>query len=359
MSKTRVVSIVAAALAMIMYSMLAPVASAQQQIVVTSWGGAYQEAQRKAYFEAFTKATGIKVVEATGPDAAKIKAMVASGNVEWDVVDVSLATALVLAEQGLLTPIDYSQFDPATRAAIPDEFRLPFAVGNETWSVVMAYRKDRYAEGPKTWKDFWDTTKFPGKRAFLDSTFVAPVLEIALLADGVDPKAMYPIDMPRAFRSLSKLRPSVVKWTGSSSVMQQMLTDGEADLVVIANGRMEGIQKAGVPAGFTFNQQMILSNYWLVPKGSKNAEAAMRFIAFVSRAEQQAEFARLQPWGPTNRDAFKTISPARQAELPTAPGNVTNALFSDGQWWAKKGADGKTNLENYVKAWNTWWLEGK
>jgi len=330
-----------------------------QQLVVVSWGGSYQEAQRKAYFEPFTKETGIKIVEATGPDAAKIKAMVASGNVEWDVVDVNLASALVLGEQGLLTPIDYGKFDAQTRAAIPEEFRLPNAVGNETWSVVMAYRKDRFPEGPKSWKDFWDATKFPGKRAFLDSSFVAPVLEIALLADGVEPKNMYPVDMPRAFKSLSRLRPHVVKWTGSSSVMQQMLTDGEADLVAIANGRMEGIQKAGVPAGFTFNQQMILSNYWLVPKGSKNAEAAMRFIAFVSRAEQQAAFANLAPWGPTNRDAFKSIAAARQAELPTAPGNVATALMSNGQWWAAKGADGKTNIENYVKAWNSWWLEGK
>ena len=334
-------------------------AVAQEQIVVTSWGGAYQEAQRKAYFEPFTKATGIKVVEATGPDAAKIKAMVASGNVEWDVVDVSLATVLVLGEQGLATPIDYGKFDAQTREGIPAEFRLPNAVGNETWSVVMAYRKDRFADPPKSWKDFWDVTKYPGKRAFLDSTFVAPVLEIALLADGVEPKNMYPVDMQRAFKSLSNLRPHVVKWTGSSSVMQQMLTDGEADLVAIANGRMEGIQKAGVPAGFTFNQQLILSNYWLVPRGSKNSDAAMRFIAFVSRAEQQAAFVNLAPWGATNREAFKLVAANRQAELPTAPGNVTNALLSDGQWWATKGGDGKTHLEDYVKAWNTWWLEGK
>src|SRR5205809_167956 len=118
--------------------LLAQMSFAQQQIVVTSWGGAYQEAQRKAYFEPFTKETGIKVVEATGPDAAKIKAMVASGNVEWDVVDVALATVLVLGEQGLTTPIDYGKFDAQTRAGIPSEFRLPNAVGNETWSVVMA-----------------------------------------------------------------------------------------------------------------------------------------------------------------------------------------------------------------------------
>lgn len=332
---------------------------AADELVITSWGSSYQDAQRQAYFEPFTKETGIKIIEATGPDAAKIKAMVASGNVEWDVVDVGLATALQLAEQGLSTPIDYSKFDANTIAGLAPKFRLPNAVGNETWSAVIAYRTDKFKQPPQGWHDFWDTTKFPGKRAFLDSTFVAPVLELALLADGVTPDKMYPVDMDRAFASLSKLRPSVVKWTGSSGVMQQMLTDGEADLGVISNGRMEGIQKAGAPVGFTFNQQMILSNYWVVPKGSKNAAAAMKFIAFASRAEQQANFAKLAPWGPTNQNAFKFIPPERQAQLPTAPANVATALVSDGEWWAKPGTGGRTNQENYIRRWNDWWLAGK
>lgn len=332
---------------------------AADELVITSWGSSYQDAQRQAYFEPFTKETGIKIVEATGPDAAKIKAMVASGNVEWDVVDVGLATALQLGDQDLSTPIDYAKFDAGTIAGLPAEFRLPNAVGNETWSAVIAYRTDKFKEAPQGWHDFWDTTKFPGKRAFLDSSFVAPVLELALLADGVTPDKMYPVDMDRAFASLSKLRPSVVKWTGSSGVMQQMLTDGEADLAVISNGRMEGMQKAGAPVGFTFNQQLVLSNYWTVPKGSKNAANAMKFIAFASRAEQQANFAKLAPWGPTNRDAFKFIPPERQAQLPTAPANMATALVSDGQWWAKPGAGGRTNQENYVRAWNDWWLAKK
>ena len=332
---------------------------AQQEIVITSWGSDYQMAQRKAYFEPFTRETGIKIVEATGPDAAKIKAMVASGNIEWDVVDVGLATALVLEQQNLLTPIDYSKFDPGTLEAIPDDFRLRSAVGNETWSVVIAYREDHRKTAPENWKDFWDTTRFPGKRAFLDSTFVAPVLELALLADGVDPKNMYPVDISRAFTSLSKLRSSVVKWTGSSGVMQQMLTDGEADLAPIANGRIEGMQKAGVPVGFTFGEQMLLSNYWLVPKGTKNADAAMKFIAFASRAEQQANFAKLAPWGPTNREAFKYISAERQEALPTAPNNISTALLQNGHWWAAKRPDGRTNMEVYLKAWNNWYLSQK
>lgn len=326
------------------------------ELVIASWGGAYQDAQRKAYFEPFTAKTGIKIVEATGPDAAKIRAMTTAGNPEWDIVDIALPTAIILNEQKLLEPIDYAPFSPAARAGMMENFKLPYAVGNETWSVVIAYRKDRVKEPPKSWSDFWDVEKFPGKRAFLDSTFVAPIAELALAADGVDPKAMYPADIDRAFKSFSKIRKDVVKWTGSSGVMQQLLTDGEVDLGVIANGRLEGMEKAGIPIGYTFSQQLILANYWAVPKGAKNAGNAMKFIAFVSEAEQQANFAKLAPWGPTNRDAYKLLSKERQLQLPTAPENMTNAIVSDSEWWSRKSSGSRSNLDVYLRAWNTWWL---
>src|SRR5262249_38626942 len=59
-----------------------------RELVVCSWGGAYQEAQRKTMFQPFEKETGIKVVEASPTDYGKLKAMVQSNNIEWDVVDV-------------------------------------------------------------------------------------------------------------------------------------------------------------------------------------------------------------------------------------------------------------------------------
>src|SRR5258707_11657222 len=61
--------------------------STPRELVVVSYGGSYQEAQRKAIFEPFEKATGIKIKEAEwSGEYAKLKAMVDSGNVTWDVV---------------------------------------------------------------------------------------------------------------------------------------------------------------------------------------------------------------------------------------------------------------------------------
>src|SRR5437870_3806008 len=60
----------------------------QQTLVVGSWGGAYQEAQRKAFFEPFMKETGIKIVETSTPDYGKFYEWQNAGSASVDVVDV-------------------------------------------------------------------------------------------------------------------------------------------------------------------------------------------------------------------------------------------------------------------------------
>ena len=79
---------------------------------ICSYGGALQDAQRKAYFKPFEELSGIKVIEAEGPDPAKVKAMVDSKNIEYDVTEVDGADVINLQKQGeYFEPIDYSLFD--------------------------------------------------------------------------------------------------------------------------------------------------------------------------------------------------------------------------------------------------------
>ena len=67
---------------------IAPTTSLARDMVFTSWGGTTEDAQKKAWVEPFQKATG-RTVKLDGPtDYGKLKAMVDSGNVEWDVVEV-------------------------------------------------------------------------------------------------------------------------------------------------------------------------------------------------------------------------------------------------------------------------------
>src|SRR5262245_37242672 len=64
-------------------------ATGTMQLVVASYGGAWQDAQRKAMFEPFAKQAPIIIKEAVyDGQYAAIKEMVRVGRAEWDVVDV-------------------------------------------------------------------------------------------------------------------------------------------------------------------------------------------------------------------------------------------------------------------------------
>ena len=85
-------------------------ASAEDTLTVISWGGAYQESQRKAYMEPYAKETGVKITEGEyNGEIAKIRAMVEAKSVTWDVVDIDTQTALAACAEGILETLDWAK----------------------------------------------------------------------------------------------------------------------------------------------------------------------------------------------------------------------------------------------------------
>ena len=112
------------------------VAQAQERVVFAGWGGSIQAAQRKIYFDAFEKETGIKVIDVPDVNLPKIKAMVDSGDVQWDVTQalglwIPLGTADKLWEK-----LDYKVVKADAVAA---EFRSEYGIGN-SWPTAKSWR---------------------------------------------------------------------------------------------------------------------------------------------------------------------------------------------------------------------------
>ncbi len=318
------------------------------EVVVVSYGGAFQDAQREAYFKPFEQLSGIKVIEAEGPDTAKVKAMVDTGNVGWDVAEFDRSDVINLSELGdYWEKMDYSLFDTAN---IDNERLHELAVDMLAYSWILAYRTDVFSEAPQGWKDFWDTEKFPGPRTMTaGSGGLSPNLEFALIADGVAPGELYPIDIDRAFESLDGIRESVVKFWEAGAVPAQMLTDREAVLGVAWNGRIAAVQAQGAPVDIQWNEGMLTTDTWAVPKGAKNKENAMKFAAFITRPEPQARLSMLIPYGFVNKEAAELIPPDRLAILPTAPELLGKQFIRDVEWWSE-------NNDDVAERWNEWIL---
>jgi putative spermidine/putrescine transport system substrate-binding protein len=326
------------------------------EVVVASWGGSFQDAQRETTFKPFEQATKVKVVEATGPSLAKIRAMVQSGNTEWDVVNITPGDFLILAREGLLEKFDYDKFDKSVLKDIDPRVIHPYGIGNTFYSKVIAFNTRKIPAGshPQSWADVWDTQKFPGPRILDAGNFVVPPIEYVLLADGVKPTDLYPLDLERAYRALDRIRPNVVKWSTTSAMPPQAIVDGEAVIGAATLGRVARLKEDGAPIDFDWNQGMIQFDYWAIPKGAKNYANAMKFIEFASRAEILAALCKIQPLGPVNKRAFEFMSVERAKTLPSYPENLEKQVFLKPEWWAEKNANGKTNLERNHELWNAW-----
>lgn len=304
------------------------------QITFVSQGGAYQKAQTVAILDPSAQKLGITINQDSIPDAwPAIKSQVASGKPTWDVVDVPTGYCLRGGEQGLIEKLDFAKLPNG--AAMPEAYRSPYSVAYEFYSSVLAYSQKKFSDAaPASWADFWDVKKFPGRRALRNHPIAT--LEAALMADGVAPDKLYPLDVDRAFRKLEQIKPAITVWWTSGAQSAQLLNDGEVDMVMAWNGRVSALIGEGAKVGFTFNQGILQSTSLCILKGAPNLATAVRFLDQAVDPVHQANLPLHIDYGPANPKAFDTgvISAARAAQLPSAPENARKQALMSYAWWS-------------------------
>jgi putative spermidine/putrescine transport system substrate-binding protein len=318
------------------------------EVRIATFGGTMQETQTKAYFEPFEKISGIKVQAFPGSNPVKIKAMVETGTVDWDMAQLSRGSILNLQKHGdYFEKIDYSLVDDG----VGPEYRFEYGLEMLVWAQVLGYRTDAIkGTSPKGWADFWDTKKFPGDRAMVGTSAGGwPELEFALMAAGVPPDKLYPLDIDKAFASYDKIKQSVVKWWDTGAVPVQLLTDREVVMSTVWNGRMAALQAAGVPAAISWSQGLLKRDAWGIPKGAKNKVNAMKFAAYSTMAIPQARVALGIPYGTVNAKSNDFIPPNRMEVLPSSPEIKSQLVRYDYDWWID-------NADAVIARFNKWLL---
>ncbi len=319
-------------------------AKAADQLVVVSFGGGWAEAMTEAYHKPFTAETGIQVVVADGIDLAKAKAQVQTKNIEWDIMELGVGWLPVGLRDGLwerLDPsiIDFSDTVPGTQHE--------YAIGQCTYSGGIAWNTTRHPEGkhPTDWQGFWDVNKYPGRRGIL--TRITGNLEYALMADGVDPKKLYPLDVERGFKSLDRLKPHVSNWIGAMPQTISLLQRNEVDFVTSGAGRVFIARNQGIPLDFAFESALIDVGRIAMLKGTKKRDLAMRHMAFVMRPDRQAHFAKLTSYAGTKLKGIAMLPP-EILKLNPSPSWPKTAL-NDEEWWTPR-------LDELTKRFKEWQL---
>jgi len=324
------------------------------QLVINSFGGEWGDAIQKGMIDAFEKQTGISVKLLSTWDIAKSKAAVQSGNAPpEDILDTDLPTAADLNRAGLLAKIDYGGFDQATLKQIPAFARLPYAVGWGQFAIGLCYSKKAFPAGqpqPKNWADFWNFKKFPGKRAMLDWT-IDPEPEFGLLARGVKPSKLYPLNLTAAMRQMRLLKSQVPKFPSDPAQLGQMLVDHQVVMEACYTHRAAALIKGGAKdIAISYSQGRLETEAFIVWKNSPNYQNALKFLDFILHAKPQAAWSAIGSTSPINPSAVKLIP----AQVRGSVAASHKGLFVKNDAWYSKipAGSSKSNLQSVFDAWN-------
>jgi putative spermidine/putrescine transport system substrate-binding protein len=306
-----------------------PAGAAAGELVIVGWGGAHEESLKKAVYDPFTAATGIRIKQVSATNQlAMLKAQVQNQNPEWDIIQPGSAWLYRGTQEGLYEKVDL--------AGVPRADMYPPAlhshgVAFEVYAVDIAYNTRKFPAGthPKTWAELWDVKRFPGRRTGPGWT-PRDNFEAAVMAAGVPPAKVYPIDTRLAFARLADLKPHMTWWQ-SGAQFAQLFADEEVVLGYGWGARVVVLAREGKPLAVELNQAILDQTFYAVSRIARNRDAAMKFIAFASQPKPQAERPLLYPHGPTNRKAWAALD--AQARRDVVNYDLPGVLLRNPEWW--------------------------
>lgn len=301
-------------------------------ISYVSYGGKTQEAMTEFWTDPFSKETGVAVSQDGPTDPAKLQAQVESGNVSWNVVHID--AFFVQANCGTLferrpKSVDMSGLDPST-------VTNPCGVPILRYTYMYAYDSDRFKSDPPTsWEDFFDTTQYPGKRAIWNYAG-SGILEAALLADGVSPDQLYPLDLDRAFKKLESIKNDLVFTdpTGGFAKMESR----EVAFGMLPNARLYAAAETGAPYEPVWNDAISAWDNAAVPKGAPNQAASFALMNKLATPEYQNALLEPLTLGGVSTEPPPKLGPLQEKFSPVNPENMAQTVPIDQEYWAKNFA---------------------
>ncbi|MCY4264922.1 MAG: ABC transporter substrate-binding protein [Gammaproteobacteria bacterium] len=321
-----------------------------QTLTLVSWGGSYSRSVDSAWLQPFREETGIEVqLDDYNGGLARIRAQVETGNVFWDVVDMTTSDAVRACDEGLLEFIRIEDLPVApdgTSASedYPSGLRSDCAGAGLIFSTIVAYNDEQFpAEKPTTLEDFFDLKKFPGRRGMRREPVAN--LEFALMADGVPIGKVYETlstdqGVARAFAKLDTIKDQIVFWEAGAQP-PQMLADREVVMTTAYNGRIFNAQiLENQPLTIIWDGQIQETSGLAIVLGTPRLKTASQLVNFISRSEIMAEISRFISYSPMRTSANPLVSTHLETGIDMAPHmpaderNMGRVLNNDWLWWA-------------------------
>ena len=277
-------------------------------------------------------------------------AMMKSGQNELDLIDTGDSTLLELEKSNYLQPINYDEFKYTNPADIDPVVKRKYQVGSFIYAMVLGFNTKAIPVGkePKSWAEFWDLKKFPGRRTLPDMASGTPSLEFSLIADGVPMDKLYPLDIDRAFKSMGRIRSAIPKFWDTGALSSTMLADNEVSMGALWSTRAAVAIDQGAPIGIQWNQNALLGP-GLRHSGrcQEPGECQESSSTDASTPEAQARWLAKYKAIPVNTKAYGATSRDLIDPATKTPWTRSKGFLLDINWWAQ-------NREKVGQYWAKW-----
>jgi spermidine/putrescine transport system substrate-binding protein len=244
-------------------------------------------------YKRFTRETGVKVKKDFYASNEDLLAKMQGGARGYDLIVPTGYMVQIMAEEGLLEEIDWTQIPNAAENLDPKFKGLPYDP-DDKWSVPkdwgttgFTYRTDLVPEKPTTWREFFDLakTKYSGKVTLLDG--IPEVTGSAAVMLGYSYNTEDEAELEEVQKELADLKPHVLAIT--STEVRQLLIGGKAVMGMTWNGDGAAVA-AKKPAEYVVPEEG--GEFWVdaysIPTGGKNPDAAHAWINFCYTPEINA-----------------------------------------------------------------------
>lgn len=271
----------------------------------------------KELFKKFEKETGIQVVTDIYSSMDALLAKLKSG-AAYDIIAPTGNYVPLLAAEGLLLPLpdDIRAYGAKMSATVKEpgydpnyQYVLPLFWGTTSVAVNTKLTK----ENVTSWSQFFERPEGEAKQlGVLDDT--STVMNIVSIATGkafCDPTP----DTLKGLQAMLIKQKPFVKVYGATGYSER-LASNEITMQMAWSGDVYRVRKDNPAIKYVYPKEGV--EVWVdnlgIPAESKNVEAAKKFIAFVMKPENMAEYAQ-----------FAGMVPSLEAAKPLLPAAFRNA----------------------------------
>lgn len=304
MKKSRLLSILSAAIAIGVAAGLAPAQAAENELVFGGFGGSFEKSLKATVIPMFEKKFNAKVIYVAGTSAQlNAKVLANPKNPGIDVIWGTDSSYYVGRKAGLWATLDKSK--------IPNLADLyPFAVYKDGTGVMMGMQsfgieyntqvfKEKGWAPPTSWEDLWDP-KYKGHVAVYNLPIGYATVFFSVVAELT--KAKGP-DYAAAWPKLEKLVPNALTFVNPPAQIDALFATGGAWIGFNGSSRIGQLAERGVPVALAVPKEraVVNPNQFMIVKNGPNPTLATEFINLALGVEAQQKIAETMLLGPVNK----------------------------------------------------------